>query len=130
MNAIDTNILIRYLTQDDAKQGEAARQLIEIDGPVFLSHIVFIEAAWVLTTSYNLNRNTIAEALSDIASSGFFILEKPQIIRKALHDYQNGFDFADMLIGYRGKDSGCNTTYTFDKKAGKHLIFTLLDCLD
>ena len=126
MNAIDTNILIRYLTQDDAKQGEAAKELIENGEPVFLTHIVFIEAVWVLTTSYGLDRSTIAKALNEVTSSGFFILEKTQIMSKALQDYRNGFDFADMLIGYCGEDSGCNTTYTFDKQAGKHLVFTLL----
>ena len=126
MNAIDTNILIRYLTQDDVKQGEAAKELIENDEPVFLTHIVFIEAVWVLTTSYGLDRRTIAKVLHEVTSSGFFILEKSQIMSKALQDYQNGFDFADMLIGYCGEGNGCNTTYTFDKKAGKHLVFTLL----
>ena len=126
MNAIDTNILIRYLTQDEIKQGEAAKELIEIGEPVFLTHIVFIEAVWVLSASYGLDRRTIAKTLHELTISGFFILEKSQLISKALQDYQNGFDFADMLIGYCGEDKGCNTTYTFDKKAGKHLVFTLL----
>jgi len=126
MNAIDTNILIRYLTQDDVKQGEAAKELIENDEPVFLTHIVFIEAVWVLSTSYNLDRHTIAKVLHEVSNSGFFILEKTQIISKALQDYQNGFDFADMLIGYCGERNGCNTTYTFDKQASKHVVFTLL----
>ena len=126
MNAIDTNILIRYLTQDDVKQGEAAKELIENDEPVFLTHIVFIEAVWVLATSYNLDRQTIAKVLHEVSNSGFFILEKTQIISKALQDYQNGFDFADMLIGYSGEGNACNTTYTFDKQASKHVVFTLL----
>lgn len=126
MEAIDTNILIRYLTQDDIEQGEVAKALIDNRGPVFVSHIVFVEAVWVLSTSYRLDKPTIADALQGIVNNDFFILEKGQIISKALNDYRNGFDFADMLIGYRGRDSGCKTTYTFDKKAGKHSIFTLL----
>jgi len=50
MNAIDTNILIRYLTQDDVNQGEVAKELTENGEPVFLAHIVFIESVWVLAT--------------------------------------------------------------------------------
>ena len=126
MNAIDTNILIRYLTQDDIKQGEAAKELIENGEPVFLTHIVFIESVWVLSASYGLDKQTIAKTLHELTNSGFFILEKSQIVNKTLQDYQNGFDFADMLIGYCSENKGCNTTYTFDKKAGKHLSFTLL----
>ena len=74
MNAIDTNILIRYLTQDDIKQGEAAKKLIENDGPVFLTHIVLIEGVWVLTASYDLDRRTIAKVLDELTSSGLFII--------------------------------------------------------
>ena len=126
MNAIDTNILIRYLTQDDVKQGEAAKELIENGEPVFLSHIVFIEAVWVLTASYGLDRLTIAKVLHELISSDFFLIEKSQLINKGLQDYQNGFDFADMVISYCGESKDCNTTYTFDKKASKHPVFTLL----
>ncbi len=90
MDAIDTNILIRYLTQDDVKQGEAAKELIENGDPKFLTHIVFIEAAWVLKTSYGLDRIFISEALSEVANSGFFVLEKAQIIRRAFFRF---FDF-------------------------------------
>ena len=126
MNAIDTNILIRYLTQDDAKQGELAKELIESGEPVFLTHTVLIEAVWVLTASYGLDRDTITKVLHELTISGFFILEKAQMISKALQDYQHGFDFADVVIGYCGVSKGCNTTYTFDKKAAKHSAFTLL----
>ncbi len=72
MNAIDTNILIRYLTQDDVKQGEAAKKLIENSKPVFLTHIVFIETVWVLETSYRLDRPTIAKVLDEVSNSVFF----------------------------------------------------------
>jgi len=78
MNAIDTNILIRYLTQDDIKQGEAAKELIENGEPVFLTHIVFIESVWVLSASYGLDKQTIAKTLHELTNSGFFILEKSQ----------------------------------------------------
>ena len=126
MNAIDTNILIRYLTQDDVKQGELAKELIEIGEPVFITHTVLIEAVWVLTASYGLDRETIVKVLYELTSNGFFILEKSQMISKALQDYQYGFDFADMVIGYCGISKGCNSTYTFDKQAAKHDSFTLL----
>ena len=126
MNAIDTNVLIRYLTQDEAKQGEVAKKLIENGESVFVTQIVFIEAVWVLATSYELDRRTIAKALDEVANSGFFILEKSKVVSKALQDYRNGFDFADMLIGYNGEGSACNTTFTFDRQASKHSVFTLL----
>ena len=126
MDAIDTNILIRYLIQDDAKQGKAAKNLIEQGESIFLTNIVFIETVWVLKACYEMDRISIYEVLNDVANSGFFVLEKSQIISKALHDYRDGFDFADMLIGYWGQCRGCRTTYTFDQKAGKHSAFNLL----
>lgn len=126
MNAIDSNILIRYLTQDDVKQGEVAKNLVENGKPVFVTHIVFIESVWVLTTSYSLDRTTIAKALEQVTNNDFFVVEKNQLVSRALLDYQQGYDFADMLIGYCGKANDCGTTYTFDKSASKHSSFTLL----
>lgn len=126
MKAIDTNILIRYLIQDDAKQGGLAIELIESGKPVFLTHTVLIEAVWVLTASYGLDRDAIVKVLYELTKNGFFILDKDQIISRALQDYQQGFDFADMVIGYYGVSKGCTSTYTFDKKAAKHCSFTLL----
>ena len=76
MNSIDTNILIRYLTQDDVKQGKAAQKIIEDGAPVFLTHIAFIEAIWVLTASYGLDRRTITKVLHELTSSGFSSLIK------------------------------------------------------
>ncbi|TXL22880.1 hypothetical protein BMR03_05595 [Methylococcaceae bacterium HT2] len=93
---------------------------------MFLTHTVLIEAVWVLTASYGLDRDTIGKVLHELTNNSFFILEKAQMISKALQDYQHGFDFSDMVIGYCGISKGCNTTYTFDKKASRHSLFTLL----
>jgi predicted nucleic-acid-binding protein len=127
VEAVDTNIVIRYLTQDNPKQGKKAARFIENGQPKFLSHVVLIEVVWVLNSCYRIDRAAITDALNELINSSFFVLDKPDIAEKAMVGYCAGFDFADMLIGYSGEANACHATYTFDKKAGQHPVFAFLE---
>ncbi len=65
-------------------------------------------------------------ALEEVINNDFFKIEKSKMMSKALQEYRNGFDLADMLIGYNAEGNACHTTFTFDKKASKHRVFSLL----
>jgi len=126
MDGIDTNILVRYLTQDDVQQGQLAIDVIENDSPVYVSPIVLIETAWVLSRNYRLNRTLVAGALDAVIKNSLFAIPNHSAIAKALADFLAGFDFSDSVIAHLSKLGGCETIHTFDKKAAKHPYFQLL----
>ena len=124
MIGLDTNVLVRYLVQDDPVQAAAATKLIEsrctIDEPGWIDHIVLCEMAWVLDASYGYARELIAGAIRQILATSEFSVEAPDQARGALRAFeQGGADFADFLIGLRNRDQGCEGTYTFDRKAAR-----------
>ncbi|MEI9905493.1 MAG: PIN domain-containing protein [Asticcacaulis sp.] len=72
MIGIDTNVLVRYIVQDNLKQWQAASQFIDAlhgDMPGFVSQVVVAELVWVLTTIYDLKRADVADTLSDLLQS-------------------------------------------------------------
>ncbi len=119
MEAIDTNVLVRYLTADDAVQYRKAIEVIESGSPKLVSPIVLAELSWVLKSVYSLDRESIAGLLRLIGSNGFFMYRKPEAVKLAIEEFAAGFDLADTLIGRLNMEDGADTTYTFDKKAGK-----------
>lgn len=134
MIGLDTNVIVRYLVQDDPKQSKIASNYIEKtveQGKIlWLSQITFCEVAWVLERSYELNRNEIAEVFVELLETPQLQIENSEVIWKALDDFRDGSStgFADCLIGRMNEHNGCKTTATFDKQAAKHLhaTFTLL----
>ncbi len=124
MIGLDTNVLIRYLTQDDAKQAEIATRLIEkkltADQPGFISHIVLVEVVWVLLDSYGASTQKIQQVIEGLLTTRQFTLQEPQLVAKALRGWLNsGADFSDALICEIAKQNGCKHTFTFDKKAAR-----------
>jgi predicted nucleic-acid-binding protein len=109
MIGLDTNILVRYLAQDDPVQSPKARELIEQqlteENPGFLSVVVMAETVWVLDRAYGLADHAIAAV----------------IVLKEGHG-----SFADALIGGLGIRAGCSRTLTFDQKASRLPGFELL----
>ena len=130
MKAIDTNVLVRYIMQDDEKQAALATQLIEScdeKQPAMINHLVLCETLWVLTYTYKYNRKELAPLLKQILSTENFEIPQSSLIWKAIYDYENGnADFSDYLIGQTNLKLGAEGTWTFDKKAGKHGSFQLL----
>ncbi len=124
--AIDTNVLVRYLTADNRVQFDLATKLIESGEPKLVNPIVLVELSWVLRSVYGLDRAAIAETLRMIGSCGYFLYKRPSPVRAAIECYVEGYDLADALILSINTNDGAGATYTFDKKAGKLHGYELL----
>ncbi len=131
MIALDSNVLIRLLVEDDPVQANLAGQLIEAarerEEPCFISDPALCEVEWVLDSAYRASRRDIVAALQSILTSPFFIFDDAAAIEHALDHYCQGQgDFSDYLIGARATKRGARTTYTFDKDLRDEQGFTLL----
>lgn len=119
MIGLDTNVLVRYVTQDDLEQWQNAAELIEAEGQLcFLSSIVLCEFVWVLRGKpYQFTRQQIAEALGIMFTSSTFQFEHRSAVYQALQQMKLGkADFSDYLIGAISNQAGCSNTYSFDRK--------------
>jgi predicted nucleic-acid-binding protein len=121
MIGLDTNILVRYVMQDDAKQSAKATRLIESLAPEaagFLSVIALIELVWVLTSCYDLTREQIAQALDALLRAKELVLDRAEQVGQALRVFRaSSAEFADCLIERTGHAAGCDRTMTFDRTA-------------
>jgi len=119
---LDTNVLLRYLMQDDPVQSSRATELIEgrltEDNPGFLSIVAVAEIAWVLKRAYRLTDAQIVAALERMVEADVLVIENTQEVITATALLKAGRGaFADALIGARGAKAGCARTATFDKGA-------------
>ena len=112
MRAIDTNIIIRYVTRDDPKQAERARRLVQSE-TVYLSATVFLESAWVLESSYGYDRAQIAHALKTFTSYPTLRLQDGFDFAQALDWYEQGMDVADAIHLVNGRH--CAEMISFDR---------------
>lgn len=113
MRAIDTNVIIRFLTADDAVQAKAARKLME-DGDIFLGLTVLLEAEWVLRAGYGLSVTDIVHALRALAGLPGVTIEDPAQLALAFDWTGKGMDFADAL---HLAEAGHSAAFvTFDRK--------------
>jgi predicted nucleic-acid-binding protein len=94
--AIDTNVVVRFLTRDDPVQAARARALIET-GSVLVLQTVILETAWVLRTKYRFDRTAIARGLRQLLGLPGVAVEDPGTVAQALDLHDQGFDFADAL---------------------------------
>ena len=131
MIGIDTNILVRYLIEDDKDQSEFASNLIEeyISKPesIFINNIVICELVWVLNRGYKYKKEQIIFVLQNIFRAIEFKFENVKILREALYEYEKKkLDFSDALIAKINEFNKCEKTFTFDKEASLDKHFTLL----
>lgn len=130
MIGLDTNVIVRYMMQDDPRQSQKATRLIEAlsaDAPGFVPLVVVIELVWVLTSCYDLKRDQIAAAMGGILRTKEFIVDRAEQIAQALRTYHTGSaDFADCLIERGATSAGCEKTVTFDVSAAKSAGMTLI----
>ena len=122
MIGLDTNILLRYLVQDDPIQSRRATEIIErrIAGENlgFVSVVAMAEIVWVLDSSYAYADHEIAAAVERILQIDFLVVEREQEVFTAMTALREGRgSFADALIAALGARAGCATTLTFDRKA-------------
>jgi predicted nucleic-acid-binding protein len=131
MNGLDTNVLVRYLTQDDPSQSVQANELIEktlAEGKhFFISIIVLCELVWVLMRAYHYSKSEVISVLEKMLLAHQFEIEDKNTVRQALNDFKNNrADFADCLIGIKNNQLGCETTLSFDKGTQSLETFTFL----
>ena len=131
MTALDTNVLVRFLTADDPGQSEAVRRLFkaaEADHVAYRVTVpVVLELFWVLEFAYGLPRARIIDAVCGLLSLPVLAVERADAVRDMLEDARrNSHDLSDLLIGWLASGSGDTPVLTFDKKAGRHPFFKLL----
>jgi len=115
MKAIDTNIILRFLTLDDARQAAVATKSIRAG--VFVSHGVLIETEWVLRSGYGWAPERINAELTDLLAMECVEVNQVDALHWALERHLLGADWADMLhlIAAQGHDA----FVTFDAKLAK-----------
>lgn len=131
MKGLDTNVLVRFLVNDDPAQAAIAAKFILTEctpeSPGILNRIVLCELTWVLGRAYGYPRSLIAEILEKLLRTCEFSIEGVDDVWTALRAYRAGTaDFADCLVGTGNRSLGCDATATFDRKAGRMPEFLLL----
>jgi predicted nucleic-acid-binding protein len=130
MTGLDTNVLVRYVMQDDPRQSPRATRLIEslnAEAPGFVPVVVLLELVWVLSGSYGLGRNQVATVLDTLLRSKELLVDRAELVAQALKRFSaDGADFADALIERLAWAAGCTTTVTFDNGAVKSTAMTLV----
>ena len=122
MIGIDTNVLVRYMMQDDAVQSAIATEVfshISRENPGYLSSLVLAELSWVLTRSYKERRENIANGIEGLLRSHDLVIENSDASYRALTLYRasQSVDFADALIAVTASFAGASETVTYDRKA-------------
>jgi predicted nucleic-acid-binding protein len=131
MKALDTNVLVRYLVQDDPAQSRRAATYIESAAAtgeqILIGNIVLCETVWVLDSAYGYSKREIEGAIEKLLQSSTFQFEAKDMIHSAFDDYRSGrFDFADCLIGRIHALSGCEPTATFDAAIRRLSTFQII----
>ncbi len=133
MIAIDTNVLVRYLLEDDANQSSKATQLIANKQEVLITDVVLVETIWTLRgKKYQLNKSELVAVIQALFQEPNIQFEDGQVVWLALNDYRKAkpvkgkeADFSDALIvnkaRYIASKQGqtFNGSYTFDLAAQK-----------
>lgn len=131
MIAVDTNVLVRSIVDDDPRQAHLARELLRSIAAAgeacFLSDAVLCELEWVLSRSYDVPRSEILASLHLLFEQPTFAFENRKIIAEAIGRFQaGGLSFADCLIAARARAHQARTTFTFDRALAREPGFTLL----
>ena len=123
MISLDTNALVRMLIEDDEDQFQAVRKAISLveknSGQILLLSEVLMETIWVLESIYQCTREDISEFLERLTITSTFAFADPEVIRRAVHQYKQGGDFADLIIVGKAKESRAKKFFSFDKKLQK-----------
>lgn len=130
MTGLDTNVLVRYVMQDDPRQSPRAARLIEslsAKEPGFVPVVVLVELAWVLSASYGLGRGQVATVIETLLRSKELVVDRAELVAQALARFGSaGADFADALIERIAVAAGCTRTLTFDAAAARSAGMSLV----
>lgn len=123
MIGLDTNVLARYVMQDDPRQAPRATRLVESlrpESPGYVSLVVLVELVWVLKSNYGLERGQVAAVLETLLRSKELVVDRAESVNQALQRFATaGADLADALIERLAAAAGCDATFTFDAGAVK-----------
>lgn len=123
MIGLDTNVMVRYITQDDFKQALKASKIIETQlspsNPGFITLITLIEVAWVLESCYDQSKQEILSVIHGLLTTKQLIVERADVAYLSMKRCLASptADFSDALIVVLSEQEGCNQILTFDKKA-------------
>ncbi len=120
MIAVDTNVLVRLLVNDDAAQATKAKRLFDAmageDGSIWITDTVLVEVAWTLARAYGRSRENLVSALRALAGHATVALESAAAVRAAIETFEAGpADFAHCLLAEKARLAGCTQLVTFDK---------------
>jgi predicted nucleic-acid-binding protein len=126
MTGLDTNVLLRYLVQDDPAQSLKAAEVIERrltkEEPGFVSLVCILEIVWIFGSLYKRSRGEIAGHIEMILAADTLEVQNEQEVYRAVIALRNGYGtFEDALIGALGAWWGCSATLTFDQNAARRL---------
>lgn len=127
MIGLDTNVLVRYIAQDDKLQSARATALIEKEcsaaTPGFVGLVVLAEVVWVSESRYGASREEVRQIVRRILSTRQLMVQDSEVAWQALRTFEAGkADFADCLIECSARAAGCERTATFDRKSGMTLL--------
>lgn len=131
MYGLDTNVLIRYFTQDDPIQSRKATAIVERrltpESPGFVSLVTMVEIVWVLASVYEQTGPQIAGVVERMLQADSLFVQNEQEVFTAAQALKSGHAaFADALVGASGEWAGCRSTLTFDKKAARLKTFEVV----
>ena len=129
MIGIDTNVLVRFVMQDDEEQARVADAFfssLSSSNQGYLSLVTMVELVWVLQASYKQPRARIIAFIKQLFDVDSIVFENSTVLYTALESYQKGADFADALISASALMAGCTSVVTFDHKAASVLGMCLL----
>ena len=122
MKAVDTNVLLRYILNDDGNQFAISSSFLKartVEDPAFVSHIVLCELTWTLRRRYGYSAMQTAAVVAALFETAEIAIEDEAEISPLLSNAAPGADIADILISFRAKRSGCDVTVSFDRHAAK-----------
>lgn len=131
MIGLDTNVLVRYFTQDNKAEAQRANEAIEKqcskDNPGFIHDIVLCELVWVLASCYECPKEVISETLEKILVSPQLRVAHRSHVWEAIQIFKKTkADFSDCLLGIKNSSSGCRKTVTFDKSLKETTHFSVI----
>jgi len=127
---LDTNVLIRYVAQDDVVQSpiaDATINSLSADNPGWVGIATVLEFVWVMISTKRVGRTAVAATLDKLLMLDTIVVEQPEVVASAVRQFRTGkADFADCLIAASARAAGCSRTVTFDRVAARDASMELL----
>jgi predicted nucleic-acid-binding protein len=121
MIGLDTNILVRYITHDDAAQTAVVMKLmasLSSESLGYVSLVILVELIWVLEGFFDFKKKEVEDVVESLLRGREILLERPDLVEQAVRKFKSGnADLADCIIERAAHVAGCDYTVTFDRKA-------------